>query len=78
MLSPRCLHPRRETDITGWYAEWRYRSGVMFTDLEFDDKSTILSTMLSRVSATLRDNLTFEQFNQISISFHFFPGRLGP
>jgi lipopolysaccharide/colanic/teichoic acid biosynthesis glycosyltransferase len=25
------------------------------------------------VSTTLRNNLTFEQFNQISISFHFFP-----
>jgi lipopolysaccharide/colanic/teichoic acid biosynthesis glycosyltransferase len=62
----------RETDITGWYASGVV-IGVMFTDLVFDDKSAILSTMLARVSATLRDNLTFEQFNQISISFHFFP-----
>ena len=66
------LASTRETDITGWYADGVV-IGVMFTDLVFDDKSTILSTMLSRVSATLRDNLTFEQFNQISISFHFFP-----
>ena len=25
------------------------------------------------MSTTLRDKLTFEQFNQVSISFHFFP-----
>ena len=66
------LASTRETDITGWYADGVV-IGVMFTDLVFDDKSTILSTMLSRVSSTLRDNLTFEQFNQIGISFHFFP-----
>ena len=62
----------RETDVIGWY-ENGVTIGVMFTDLVFDDKSAILSTMLTRVSATLRDNLTFEQFNQIGISFHFFP-----
>lgn len=62
----------RETDVIGWYGNG-VTVGVIFTDLVFDDKSAILSTMLTRVSATLRDNLTFEQFNQISISFHFFP-----
>ncbi len=62
----------RETDVIGWYQD-RHTVGVMFTDLVVEDKSSILSTMLTRVSTTLRDNLTFEQFNQISISFHFFP-----
>jgi exopolysaccharide biosynthesis polyprenyl glycosylphosphotransferase len=66
------LASTRETDITGWY-ENGTTVGVMFTDLEFDDKSTILSTMLTRVSETLRVNVPFEQFNQINISFHFFP-----
>jgi lipopolysaccharide/colanic/teichoic acid biosynthesis glycosyltransferase len=66
------LGSTRETDITGWY-ENGVVVGVMFTDLVFDDKSAILSTMLARISTTLRDNLTFEQFNQINISFHFFP-----
>ena len=66
------LASTRETDITGWY-ENGVVVGVMFTDLVFDDKSAILSTMLTRISTTLRDNLTFEQFNQINISFHFFP-----
>ena len=62
----------RETDVIGWY-EHGTTVGVMFTDLVFDDKSAILSTILTRVSTTLRDHLTFEQFNQVRISFHFFP-----
>jgi len=62
----------RETDVTGWYKN-QVAVGVMFTELVVTDKNSLLSTMLARVSATLRNNLTFEQFNQISISFHFFP-----
>jgi lipopolysaccharide/colanic/teichoic acid biosynthesis glycosyltransferase len=45
----------------------------MFTGLAIDDKNAVLSTILSRVSAALRDELTSEQFSQISLSFHFFP-----
>jgi lipopolysaccharide/colanic/teichoic acid biosynthesis glycosyltransferase len=37
------------------------------------DKNSILSAILNRVSETLRSELTFEQFSQISISFHLFP-----
>jgi lipopolysaccharide/colanic/teichoic acid biosynthesis glycosyltransferase len=66
------LASTRETDVTGWYKN-RATVGVMFTELVVVDKNSLLSTMLTRVSTTLRDNLTFEQFNQISISFHFFP-----
>ena len=62
----------RETDVTGWYKD-RATVGVIFTGLLADDKNSILSTILTRVSTTLRDKLTFEQFNQVSISFHFFP-----
>src|SRR5271154_756636 len=62
----------RETDIIGWYKD-RATVGVMFTGLACRDKSSILSVILSKVSTTLRDQLTFEQFNQVSISFHFFP-----
>jgi lipopolysaccharide/colanic/teichoic acid biosynthesis glycosyltransferase len=62
----------RETDITGWY---RVNSvvGVMFTEISFDDRTAILSTMMTRVSETLRENLSSEQFSRISISFHLFP-----
>jgi lipopolysaccharide/colanic/teichoic acid biosynthesis glycosyltransferase len=62
----------RETDVIGWYKD-ASTVGVMFTDLAANDKNAVLSTVLNRVSTTLKDQLTFEQFNQISISFHFFP-----
>jgi lipopolysaccharide/colanic/teichoic acid biosynthesis glycosyltransferase len=62
----------RETDVIGWYKD-RTTAGVMFTGLACNDKNSILSVILSKVSATLRDQLTPDQFNQVSISFHFFP-----
>ena len=64
----------RETDAVGWYED-QSTLGVMFTELVIYEKNSLLSAMLSRVSNILRDNLTFEQFNQISISFHFFPDK---
>lgn len=62
----------RETDLIGWYKD-RITVGVLFTGLPRKDKSAILSVILSKVSSTLADQLTADQFNQISISFHFFP-----
>jgi exopolysaccharide biosynthesis polyprenyl glycosylphosphotransferase len=62
----------RETDVTGWY-KTNSVVGVMFTELGVDDPNSALSTMMTRVSETLRNNLSAEQFNQISISFHLFP-----
>lgn len=66
------LSSTRETDVVGWYKD-RTTVGVMFTGLAVEDKNVVLSTILSRVSAALRDELTTEQFSQISLSFHFFP-----
>jgi lipopolysaccharide/colanic/teichoic acid biosynthesis glycosyltransferase len=66
------LASTRETDVTGWFKD-HCVVGVMFTDLVLDEKRSILSTMLARVTDTLRDKLSFEQFNQISVSFHLFP-----
>ena len=66
------LQSTRETDVIGWYKD-RATVGAIFTGLVVNDKNSILSMILSRVSATLRDELTFDQFNQVSISFHFFP-----
>ena len=75
-IVPSLVSSTRETDVIGWYKE-RATVGVIFTGLAVDGKSSeknsILSTILTRVSTTLRDKLTFEQFNQVSISFHFFP-----
>ena len=47
----------------------------MFTQLVMLDQKSLLSAMLSRVGGILRDSLNFEQFSQISISFHFFPDK---
>jgi lipopolysaccharide/colanic/teichoic acid biosynthesis glycosyltransferase len=66
------LSSSRETDIIGWYKDQSI-VGVLFTGLVVKDKNLILSTILSRVKAMLHDELRFDKFNQISISFHFFP-----
>jgi lipopolysaccharide/colanic/teichoic acid biosynthesis glycosyltransferase len=62
----------RETDVTGWY-KGNSVVGVMFTEFGAEDRNTILSTMMTRVSETLRNNLSSQQFGLISISFHLFP-----
>lgn len=62
----------RDTDVIGWYKDMA-TLGVMFTGLMVTDKSLILTTILNRISSMLRDELTFDQFNQVSLSFHFFP-----
>lgn len=66
------LASTRETDVTGWYTN-SLSIGIMLTELTVADKSPILSTMFSRISATLKNTLTLEQFSQVTISFHFFP-----
>jgi lipopolysaccharide/colanic/teichoic acid biosynthesis glycosyltransferase len=62
----------RDTDVTGWYKDHAI-VGVMFTDINADDRESILGTMMSRVSETLRNNLSLEKFGQISMSMHVFP-----
>ena len=62
----------RETDITGWYKK-NSVVGVMFTEFGAEDRNSILSTIMTRVSETLRNNLNSRQFGVISISFHLFP-----
>jgi hypothetical protein len=66
------LSSTRETDVIGWHKD-RTTVGVIFTGLLADNKNSILNTMLTKMSTTLREKLTFEQFNHVSISFHFFP-----
>ena len=62
----------RETDVIGWYQQHRC-IGVLFTDLIDVDQKATLPTMLGRIGSILRDRLSQEQFNQISISFHVYP-----
>jgi len=66
----------RETDVFGWYKNGLV-VGALFTEIDLEAKKHILNTMLARVSTALLDNLTFEQFNQLSISFHWFPEEWG-
>ncbi len=62
----------RETDVTGWYKSG-CTVGVMFTEITIDERGAILTTLMARVSETLRSNLSLDQFNKIGISFHLFP-----
>jgi exopolysaccharide biosynthesis polyprenyl glycosylphosphotransferase len=62
----------RETDVTGWYKNDSV-VGVMFTEIAPDDRGTIVSTMITRLSSILREHLSLEQFNRVGISFHMFP-----
>jgi exopolysaccharide biosynthesis polyprenyl glycosylphosphotransferase len=62
----------RETDVTGWY-KMQEVVGVMFTEISLDSRGEILSTVMNRVSQTLRNTLSVRNFSQISISLHIFP-----
>jgi lipopolysaccharide/colanic/teichoic acid biosynthesis glycosyltransferase len=62
----------RATDVAGWYKADSI-IGVMFTEIALDDRKTIVSTMISRVSEMLRSHLSLEQFSRVSVSFHVFP-----
>lgn len=66
------LTSSRDTDLVGWYKS-KTTIGALFTGLVASDKSTILTTILSRVSSTLRNELTFEQFSLLNISLHYYP-----
>jgi hypothetical protein len=62
----------RETDVTGWYKDLCV-VGVMFTEITFEERTSVVTTVMNRVSDVLRSRLSARQFNQASISFHVFP-----
>jgi hypothetical protein len=62
----------RDTDVAGWYKN-NSILGVMFTEFGSDDRNTILSDMMTRVSESFRNNFSAQQFDQVQISFHLFP-----
>lgn len=66
----------RETDTVGWYAT-NSILGVIFTEIALDSK-LILSTILSRISNALRDQLTIDQLSEIEFSLHLFPEEWDP
>jgi lipopolysaccharide/colanic/teichoic acid biosynthesis glycosyltransferase len=62
----------RATDVAGWYKADRV-IGVMFTEIVMEDRRITVSAIIARVSDMLRDHLSLEQFNRVSVSFHVFP-----
>jgi lipopolysaccharide/colanic/teichoic acid biosynthesis glycosyltransferase len=62
----------RETDIVGWYTENR-AIGVMFTEINVEDRETIHATMMTRLSEVLRSHQSRKDFNHVTISFHLYP-----
>ncbi len=62
--------------MAGWYKN-DCVVGVMFTEIAVDDRETIVSTMISRLSDILRNHLSLEQFNQCQRLLSRVPRRLG-
>jgi hypothetical protein len=62
----------RDTDVAGWYKN-NSILGVICTEFKPNDYNKFAGTMMTRVSETLRGNLSDQQFSQMSISFHLFP-----
>jgi lipopolysaccharide/colanic/teichoic acid biosynthesis glycosyltransferase len=61
----------RETDVTGWYTA-NAVIGVMFTEVVLENNA-VLSTILARIDAVVRNQLDTEQFSQVNFSFHVYP-----
>jgi hypothetical protein len=64
----------RETDLMGWH-ETNVSVGVMLTEIMLENH-LILSAILSRINATLRDKLSGEHFSQIKFSCDLYPEQL--
>jgi lipopolysaccharide/colanic/teichoic acid biosynthesis glycosyltransferase len=62
----------RDTDVIGWYKD-KTALGVLYTGLQINDKDSALSTMQARVSITLGNSVRLDYFEDLKISFHFFP-----
>ena len=62
----------RVTDVIGWYKDDSV-FGILFTEVVIEDRSSIMGTMMTRISTMLGKALSPEQLNQVSISLHLFP-----
>jgi lipopolysaccharide/colanic/teichoic acid biosynthesis glycosyltransferase len=62
----------RETDVVGWQKSDAV-IGLMFTDVPTEGRTPIVGAMLARVNGVLYNSLTFDDFNQITISHYVFP-----
>jgi len=62
----------RDTDVIGWHEDGA-TLGVIYTGLVADNRNSVQSMILNRVSVALQNQLTFDQFSRVNISFHFYP-----
>jgi lipopolysaccharide/colanic/teichoic acid biosynthesis glycosyltransferase len=62
----------RETDMIGWYKK-STTLGVIFTEISCDGQSSIAETLRTKVASALRENLSVQLSETVSISVHFFP-----
>jgi hypothetical protein len=62
----------RDTDVAGWYKNDAIL-GVICTGFKPNDYNKFVDAMVTRVSETLRSNLSDQQFSQMCASFHLFP-----
>lgn len=62
----------RETDLQGWYKHGRV-IGTICTEIGSGSMVTILNTLHSKVTSTMRQFLNLEQMNMVQVSFHVFP-----
>ena len=62
----------RETDIRGWY-ETGSSIGVIFTEVDSADGSSIGSALVTKIERLLSCKLTAHQVGKITLSFYVFP-----
>jgi lipopolysaccharide/colanic/teichoic acid biosynthesis glycosyltransferase len=70
-LLPALQGATRETDVTGWYRE-NAVIGIMFTEVALENDA-VLSTILARIDAVVRNQLDKKEFTQVNFSFHVYP-----
>jgi exopolysaccharide biosynthesis polyprenyl glycosylphosphotransferase len=62
----------RDTDLIGWYRGGSVL-GIIFTDIVNQEKNAVVSALRTRITETLRENLTREQLSHISIVLDCYP-----
>ena len=62
----------RDTDVTGWYSN-NCVVGVMFTEIAIEEGGSTPARSSPGSRRRCRSNLTLEQFNRVTLSFHVFP-----
>ena len=62
----------RETDMVGWH-QTNSVYGVIFTEINLDDRGVMIDSMTSRMDEVLHIYLGLEQVKRIHVSFHVFP-----